>query len=466
MDLSAATLWWVAAGVAVAAELATGTFYLLMLALGLAAGALAAHLGLSSTLQIVAAAVVAAAATALWHWKRAQPSAVGAGGAEPRRQPRHRRARAGARPGAADGTARVTYRGTQWTARLAAGRGACRRASTASPPSKATGWCSAPADVELNHSESAAMEIALILAVIAAIFIFRTFKIVPQQHAWVVERLGKYDRTLTPGLNFVVPFIERVAYKHSLKEVPLDVPSQVCITRDNTQLQVDGIIYFQVTDPMRASYGSSNYIVAITQLAQTLLRSVIGKMELDKTFEERDHINASVVSALDEAALNWGVKVLRYEIKDLTPPKEILHAMQAQITAEREKRALIAASEGRKQEQINIATGEREAFIARSEGEAPGRDQQGPGRGGGHHRGGRRHGRGHPQDRRGHPVARRRAGGAAQGGREGRRGLRPARAEEQHHDRARQHERGVGADRHGDGAAQGQGTRSALRLLR
>ncbi len=213
------------------------------------------------------------------------------------------------------------------------------------------------------------MELAIVLAVIAAIFISQTFKIVPQQHAWVVERLGKYDRTLTPGLKFVVPFIERVAYKHSLKEVPLDVPSQVCITKDNTQLQVDGIIYFQVTDPMRASYGSSNYIFAITQLAQTLLRSVIGKMELDKTFEERDHINMSVVAALDEAASNWGVKVLRYEIKDLTPPAAILHSMQAQITAEREKRALIAASEGRKQEQFNIATGEREAFIARSEGQ-------------------------------------------------------------------------------------------------
>ena len=211
--------------------------------------------------------------------------------------------------------------------------------------------------------------VALVLFVVAVIFIFQTFKIVPQQNAWVVERLGKYDRTLAPGLEFVIPFIERVAYKHSLKEVPLDVPSQVCITRDNTQLQVDGIIYFQVTDPMRASYGSSNYIAAITQLAQTLLRSVIGKMELDRTFEERDTINAHVVSALDEAAQNWGVKVLRYEIKDLTPPQAILHAMQQQITAEREKRALIAASEGRKQEQINIATGEREAFIARSEGQ-------------------------------------------------------------------------------------------------
>jgi len=213
------------------------------------------------------------------------------------------------------------------------------------------------------------MEVALVLLVIAAVFVSQSIKVVPQQNAWVVERLGKYHSTLTPGLNFLLPFVDKVAYKHSLKEIPLDVPSQVCITRDNTQLQVDGILYFQVTDPMRASYGSSNYIVAVTQLAQTSLRSVIGKLELDKTFEERDIINAQVVAAIDEAALNWGVKVLRYEIKDLTPPAEILRSMQAQITAEREKRALIAASEGRRQEQINIATGEREAFIARSEGE-------------------------------------------------------------------------------------------------
>jgi len=213
------------------------------------------------------------------------------------------------------------------------------------------------------------MEIALVLLVIALVFIARSLKVVPQQHAWVVERLGKYHATLTPGLNLLVPFVDAVAYRHSLKEIALDVPSQICITRDNTQLQVDGILYFQVTDPMRASYGSSNYIMAITQLAQTTLRSVIGKLELDKTFEERATINHSVVGAIDEAALNWGVKVLRYEIKDLTPPKEILHAMQQQITAEREKRALIAASEGRRQEQINIATGEREASIARSEGE-------------------------------------------------------------------------------------------------
>jgi regulator of protease activity HflC (stomatin/prohibitin superfamily) len=219
----------------------------------------------------------------------------------------------------------------------------------------------------LTHS--AVATIAVFVFAMIVVVIFEGVRIVPQQNAWVVERLGRFHATLSPGLNVVIPFIDNVAYKHMLKEVPLDVPSQICITKDNTQLQVDGILYFQVTDPKLASYGTSNYIMAITQLAQTTLRSVIGKMELDKTFEERDDINRAVVAALDEAATSWGVKVLRYEIKDLTPPKEILHAMQAQITAEREKRALIAASEGRKQEQINIATGEREAFIQRSEGE-------------------------------------------------------------------------------------------------
>ena len=213
------------------------------------------------------------------------------------------------------------------------------------------------------------MEIAVVVLIAAIIFAIKALKVVPQQNAWVVERLGRFHASLAPGLNIVIPFIDRVAYKHLLKEVPLDVPSQVCITRDNTQLQVDGILYFQVTDPKLASYGTSNYIMAITQLAQTTLRSVIGKMELDKTFEERDDINRAVVAALDEAATSWGVKVLRYEIKDLTPPKEILHAMQAQITAEREKRALIATSEGKQQEQINLANGARQAAIAKSEGE-------------------------------------------------------------------------------------------------
>ena len=210
---------------------------------------------------------------------------------------------------------------------------------------------------------------SMVLVVVALVFVVQCIKVVPQQTAWVVERLGKFHAVLNPGLNIIVPFIDRVAYKHSLKEVPLDTPSQVCITKDNTQLTVDGVLFFQVTDPQRASYGTSNYIIAITQLAQTTLRSVIGRMELDKTFEERDIINRSVVSAIDEAALNWGVKVLRYEIKDLTPPAVILQAMQQQITAEREKRAVVAASEGRKLEQINLATGAREAAIAQSEGE-------------------------------------------------------------------------------------------------
>jgi len=216
--------------------------------------------------------------------------------------------------------------------------------------------------------EGTAIVMLVVLALVIT-FIIKSVTIVPQQHAWVVERLGKFHATLGPGLKIVIPFIDRIAYKHSLKEIPLDTPSQVCITKDNTQLSVDGVLFFQVTDPQRASYGSSNYIVAITQLAQTTLRSVVGKLELDKTFEEREFINHSVVSSIDEAAMNWGVKVLRYEIKDLTPPQVILHAMQQQITAEREKRALIASSEGRKQEQINIATGEREGAIARSEGQ-------------------------------------------------------------------------------------------------
>lgn len=209
---------------------------------------------------------------------------------------------------------------------------------------------------------------SVFFVLLAVVFVTQCIKVVPQQNAWVVERLGKFHSVLTPGLNIIIPFIDRVAYKHSLKEVPLDTPSQVCITKDNTQLTVDGVLFFQVTDPQRASYGTSNYIIAITQLAQTTLRSVVGRMELDKTFEERDLINKSVVTAIDEAALNWGVKVLRYEIKDLTPPAVILQAMQ-QITAEREKRAVVAASEGRKLEQINLATGAKEAAIAQSEGE-------------------------------------------------------------------------------------------------
>ncbi len=219
----------------------------------------------------------------------------------------------------------------------------------------------------LTHS--AVATVATFLVAMIVVVVFEGVRIVPQQNAWVIERLGKFYRVLEPGLNLIVPFFDRVAYKHSLKEFPLDVAEQVCITRDNTQLTVDGIIYFQVVDPRLASYGSSNYVQAITQLAQTALRSVIGKMELDKTFESRDEINREVVSVLDEAGRTWGIKVLRYELKSLTPPDAILRAMQAQITAEREKRAVIATSEGKRQQEINIADGQRQAAILESEGQ-------------------------------------------------------------------------------------------------
>ncbi len=208
----------------------------------------------------------------------------------------------------------------------------------------------------------------LVIGVVVA-FVIEGVRIVPQQSAWVVERLGRFQGVLEPGLNLIIPFLDRVAYVHSLKEVPLDVPEQVCITKDNTQLAVDGILYYQVTDPRMASYGSANYIAAISQLAQTTLRSVIGKMELDKSFESREEINRHIVQELDEAGRNWGIKVLRYEIKSITPPESILRAMQAQITAEREKRALIAKSEGQRQQEINLADGEKQAKVLRSEGD-------------------------------------------------------------------------------------------------
>jgi len=218
----------------------------------------------------------------------------------------------------------------------------------------------------LTHNVGLA--IATFIVAMFIVLVAEGVRIVPQQNAWVVERFGKYFRVLEPGLNLIVPFFDRVAYRHSLKEVPMDVPEQICITKDNTQLSVDGILYFQVIDPRLASYGSSDYIQAITQLAQTALRSAIGKMELDKTFESRDEINHMVVQVLDEAGRTWGIKVLRYEIKSLTPPESILRSMQAQITAEREKRAVIATSEGKRQQEINVADGSRQAAILESEG--------------------------------------------------------------------------------------------------
>jgi regulator of protease activity HflC (stomatin/prohibitin superfamily) len=208
-----------------------------------------------------------------------------------------------------------------------------------------------------------------VLAVAAVIFVLKAVRVVPQQLAFVVERWGRYHETLTAGLHFIFPIIDRVAYRHSLKEIPYDVDPQVCITRDNTQVQIDGILYYQVTDAKQASYGTSSFELAIEQLAKTVLRSETGKRDLDKLLEDRDTINRTVVEALDKASETWGVKVLRYEIKDIVPPDSVLRSMQLQITAEREKRAKIAESEGERQKEINLAEGEKQAAIAVSEGQ-------------------------------------------------------------------------------------------------
>ena len=210
---------------------------------------------------------------------------------------------------------------------------------------------------------------SIVMVVVALVFVAKAVRVVPQQSAYVVERLGRYHETLMAGLHFLVPMIDRVAYRHSLKEVPYDVDPQVCITRDNTQVQIDGILYYQVTDPRQASYGTSDFELAIEQLAKTALRSEAGKRDLDRLLEDRETINRTVVAALDEASLTWGVKVLRYEIKDIVPPDSVLRSMQLQITAEREKRAKIAESEGERQKEINLADGEKQAAIAMSEGE-------------------------------------------------------------------------------------------------
>ncbi len=208
------------------------------------------------------------------------------------------------------------------------------------------------------------------LIAVAVVVIAKGIVIVPQQMAFVVERLGRYNGTLDAGLHIIIPMIDRIAYRHSLKEVPMDVAPQVCITRDNTQVQIDGILYYQVTDAKLASYGNENYSMAIESLAKTCLRSEVGKRELDKLLEERATINVAVVSALDEASITWGVKTLRYEIKDINPPHDVLASMQLQITAEREKRAAIARAEGEKQAAIAQSEGEKQAAINAATGEA------------------------------------------------------------------------------------------------
>ena len=209
--------------------------------------------------------------------------------------------------------------------------------------------------------------IAFIFVVV--MFVKSSIKIIPQERVGIVERLGKFHSALNPGLHILLPFIDRLVVVHDMREVPMVVPEQVCITKDNTQLAMDGVVYFQVSDAKLATYGTNNFMAAIVQLSQTTLRSVIGKMELDKTFEERDEINRHVVAAVDQASLNWGVKVLRYELKNIQPPQHIINAMQEQITAEREKRAKIARSEGERQEKINYAEGDTMSTIRRSEGD-------------------------------------------------------------------------------------------------
>lgn len=207
----------------------------------------------------------------------------------------------------------------------------------------------------------------IIVVVFAVILLLRTVRVVPQQNAFVVERLGKYNRTMNAGLHVVVPFVDVIRFKHNLREVVLDIPEQVCITRDNVQVTVDGIIFFRVVDPAKASYGVSSFIPAIVQLAQTTLRSEIGKLELDRTFEERQHINNEIVLEIDKATDPWGVKVLRYEIKSITPPQDVIAAMEKQMRAEREKRAKILESEGDRDSKVNRAEGDKQQVIKNSE---------------------------------------------------------------------------------------------------
>jgi len=217
--------------------------------------------------------------------------------------------------------------------------------------------------------ENVSFWVAITIAIIAIIIIAKTAVVVPQQSAYVIESLGKYSRTLRAGFHILVPFFERSAYRHSLKELAFDIPEQICITKDNVQVGVDGVLYLQVLDPERASYGITDYAFAISQLAQTTLRSEIGKIDLDRTFEERSSINSNVVAELDKASNPWGVKVLRYEIKNINPPADVLGAMEKQMRAEREKRAVILTSEGERDAKINEAEGDKQRVIKSSEAE-------------------------------------------------------------------------------------------------
>lgn len=233
----------------------------------------------------------------------------------------------------------------------------------------------------LAQSNISPLTVVLIGILVLAVVVFvRTIRIVPQKQAFIIERLGKYTTTLEAGFHVLVPFVDRVSYRHTLKEQAVDVPPQQCITKDNIAVEVDGILYMQVVDAKKASYGIDNYRFAATQLAQTTMRSVMGKLDLDKTFEERDVINSAIVEAVDKASDPWGVKVTRYEVKNIMPPQSIKDAMEKQMRAEREKRAIIAESEGERQAKINRAEGDRQEMIARSEGEKQKRINEAEGR--------------------------------------------------------------------------------------
>lgn len=217
---------------------------------------------------------------------------------------------------------------------------------------------------------TASLAVAIALIVIALAIVSRGIRIVPQQHAWIIERFGRFHRVLEPGLNLIIPLFDKVAYKFDLREAPINVAEQSCITKDNTQIMIDGVLYLQITDPRKAAYGTSDPFLAVEQLAQTIMRSDVGMKQLDEVLSSRSELNASIVSELDKAAVNWGVKVLRYEIRKIEPPQEVVRAMELQITAERQKRALIAKSEGERQQAINVAEGEKRSRVLSAEGEA------------------------------------------------------------------------------------------------
>jgi len=211
--------------------------------------------------------------------------------------------------------------------------------------------------------------ISLVVTFLAVLTVFKGIRIVPQQSVWIVEKLGKFDRTLEPGLSFLIPYVESVTYKHSLKEYAMDVQEQTAITRDNVTLLIDGLIYLKIIDPVHASYGVSNPVFAVTQLAQTTMRSEIGKLTMEAAFEERDRLNTNIVTAINQAAQSWGIQCMRYEIKNITPPTSVLKSMEMQVSADRQKRAVILESEGKRQSQINVAEGAKQEAILRAEGQ-------------------------------------------------------------------------------------------------